>query len=111
VKREALRRERYHATLTFMFCPHCGATLIETSGELRCERTGMPLSGRLRRGLTEVFIDRARASRRGPPGMARLRHPFFCPGCAVQLTPDGCPRCGEVLDEFAHDIVELHPHE
>lgn len=93
-----------------MFCPHCGATMIETGGESCCERTGMPLSRRLRAGLTEVFIDRARASKRRPEGMIRLRDPFFCPGCGVQLLADGCPQCGEVLDEFAHDIVELHPH-
>ena len=107
----ALHRERQRATLMFMFCPHCGATMLDTSGELRCERTGMPLSEYLRLGLTEVFVDRVRFAKRAPPGMVRLRHPFFCPGCGVQLTPDGCPRCGEVLDEFAFHIVELHPHQ
>jgi hypothetical protein len=92
-----------------MFCPHCGAVLVEQGGALRCQRTGMPLSQRLRQRLTEAFAPGSPAARLGA-GKVRLRYPFFCPGCGVQMTPDGCPRCCGVLDELAHDIVELHPH-
>ena len=84
--------------------------MTEKAGDLRCEGTGMPLSQSLRRALSEVFIDHARSGRRHPDASFKLRHPFFCPGCGVQMTAEGCPRCGAVLDEFAHQIVELHPH-
>jgi hypothetical protein len=84
--------------------------MIESDAELRCGRTGMPMSRRLERGLTDVFITQVRPQQRAAVAV-RLRHPFFCPGCGVQMTHDGCPHCGRVLDKFAHDIIELHPHE
>lgn len=94
-----------------MFRPHCGAPMKEVEGTLRCERTGMPLSERLRHGFTEVLVERSRSAQASPAAGVRLRAPFFCPGCGVQMTTGGCPECGAVLDEFAHDIVELHPHQ
>jgi len=88
--------------------------MVEVSGELCCERTGMALSQHMRQGLSEVFIDRTRAGRRGPDTAYTLGGPFFCPGCGEGMKVEGCHatcrRCGGVLDEFVYPLIEVHPH-
>lgn len=77
----------------------------------RCVRGDMQLSRVLHDRLTEVFVSRSRNAR---PRAASWGGRWCCPACGVVATTDGghvrCPQCGEHLDEFLHQLVELHPH-
>ena len=96
-----------------MFCPKCGDELIEAEDGISCVRGEMILSPHLALRFKQCFIDRV-----DRPREARFSFPvggrWFCPGCGVEmLEEDGhirCPRCNCSLNEFIHQLVELHPH-
>lgn len=97
-----------------MFCPRCGAAMNQGASGFTCAAGEMSLSKKMNRGLLEVFVERTRQGTRHPESSLRLGGPWFCPGCGVAMTVEGChascPKCGGVLDEFIHGLVELHPH-
>ena len=94
-----------------MFCPRCGDRMAPTDGTLKCLRGDMLLSEALRRRLEEVFVKRVRAGRSVPLNWGGEWH---CPGCGDRAQFDGehvrCLECGELMDEFLNELIELHPH-
>ena len=78
---------------------------------LTCATGGMALSVGLRDRLVEVFETRSRRAEGRPMDWGGG---WFCPGCGCPATTTSdhveCPQCGELLDEFLVDLVELHPH-
>ena len=93
-----------------MFCPKCGDEMDVNDGEVACVSGDMGLSRGMHDGLSEVFIAR---TRRGRPHAFNWGGRWFCPGCGVLMKTDRehvrCETCGEYLDEFIYQLVELHP--
>lgn len=91
----------------------CGVPMTATGdgATLECVPGRMELSAVLRDGLVEVFVERRRSAKRVA---FRWGGQWFCPGCGVPMLVDDehvrCPRCGEHLDEFVYQLVEIHPH-
>jgi hypothetical protein len=84
-------------------------TLVD--GTFMCVAGDMPLSRHLHDELSAVFVHRARSAR---PRSLDWGGVWFCPGCGVEATTDQqhvrCGQCGEYLDEFLYELVEIHPH-
>jgi hypothetical protein len=76
-----------------------------------CVPGEMQLSRHLHDSLSDVFVTHARSAR---PWALKWGGRWFCPGCGVEATADRqhvrCEKCGEYLDEFLHQLIELHPH-
>jgi hypothetical protein len=97
--------------MTRVFCPKCGKGMVVRDGEVTCVPGEMGLSRKMHDGLSEVFIAHTRRSRpRAFPWGGR----WFCPGCGGPMKTDNehvrCETCSEYLDEFIHQLVEVHPH-
>jgi ribosomal protein S27AE len=94
-----------------MFCPRCGEGMDLVNGTFTCVRGDMELSRRMHDALSEVFVARTRSARSRPLNWGEG---WFCPGCGVAATTDPehvrCGTCGEYLDEFLPQLIELHPH-
>jgi hypothetical protein len=86
--------------------------MVVKNGEVTCVSGDMGLSQKMHDGLYEVFIAR---TRRGRPRTFRCGGRWFCPGCGGPLKAESehvrCETCREYLDEFIHQLVELHPHQ
>jgi hypothetical protein len=80
-------------------------------GTFTCVEGDMPLSKKLHDSLSEVFVDRSRDARRQPLNWGGQ---WFCPGCGCQATTAvdhvRCGTCGQYLDEFLYQLIEVHPH-
>jgi rubrerythrin len=73
----------------------------------------MSLSQKLEEGLIDCFILRVRKPK-------ELKFPFivggtwFCPACGIKMFEKNgdvrCSQCNLSLNEFIHQLVELHPH-
>ena len=76
-----------------------------------CASGQMHLSRSLHDALSEVFVAHARHAN---AHALEWGSGWFCPGCGVPMNSDTehvrCPKCGELLDEFLRELVELHPH-
>lgn len=96
-----------------MFCPKCNDELIKVKEELTCLRGQMGLSNHLEQGLTECFVLKNRKPKEFKFSFL-VGGKWFCPGCGVlTIEEDGfvrCPQCDFSLNEFIHELVELHPH-
>jgi DNA-directed RNA polymerase subunit M/transcription elongation factor TFIIS len=98
-----------------MFCPRCGNAMTLTDSHAgttySCLRGDMQLSRVMHDRLSEVFVARTRSAR---THALNWGGGWFCPGCGVPATTDAehvrCPKCNEYLDEFLHQLIELHPH-
>ena len=96
-----------------MYCPKCGEELSETEEGFVCEPGRMPLSQVLGQLLWECYVAETREPR-------DFRFDFtvggqwFCPACGVPTREEEgsvrCPECGRSLNEFIHNLVELHTH-
>jgi hypothetical protein len=85
--------------------------MVVKDGEVTCLPGDIRLSQKMHDGLSEVFIARTRRGRAHPfPWGGR----WFCPGCGGPMKTDSehvrCETCGEYLDEFIYQLVEVHPH-
>jgi hypothetical protein len=103
-----------------MFCPKCGAALIDrhtTLGETyHCVPGDLTFSMVVARALRHRYAEASGAS---VPQLRKLPYQshshdaleWYCPGCGVRLNPDlACDRCGRHLRDLAYDLIELHPH-
>jgi uncharacterized Zn finger protein (UPF0148 family) len=94
-----------------MHCPRCGEVLVPSGETLKCTSGEMELSDELRRRLVEVFVSQSRTGKSLPMNWGGA---WYCPGCGVPTVADAghirCSHCGELLDEFLHVLIELHPH-
>jgi uncharacterized Zn finger protein (UPF0148 family) len=97
--------------MTRVFCPKCGKGMVVKNGEVTCVHGEMGFSRKMHDGLSEVFIAR---TRRGRPHAFPWGGRWFCPGCGGPMKTGGehvrCETCGEYLDEFIYQLVEVHPH-
>ncbi len=96
-----------------MYCPRCGQELERVNGVWTCTRGNMPLSPHLSAELTDVYLRKIRNAEFRPTTF-KWGGVWYCPGCGVPLQErDGlmmCPQCGQSLNEFLFDLLELHPH-
>jgi hypothetical protein len=96
-----------------MYCPKCGDLLEQINGVWTCRRGDMPLSDHLSAALVDRYVLKIRASEHRPAPF-RWGGVWYCPGCGVQAQErDGlvaCHECGESLNEFLYELIELHPH-
>ncbi|MFI5298264.1 MAG: hypothetical protein ACHREM_09220 [Polyangiales bacterium] len=94
-----------------MFCPKCGQPMEMVDGTYKCISGDMPLSKVLHDRLSEVFVARSRSARALTINFGGR---WFCPGCGSPASTDAthvrCEKCGEYLDEFLYQLIELHPH-
>jgi hypothetical protein len=111
VDRQAFNEGLTPVTIAIVFCPKCGQPMSIVDGTFTCVAGEMQLSGSLHDTLSEVFVARARRAR---PRALNWGGNWFCPGCGVPAKTETehvrCARCGEYLDEFLYQLVELHPH-
>ena len=74
----------------------------------------MTLSENVRRGLEETFIAATRPPREAPTFATGIGGHWFCPRDGVaMIESDGvlhCSVCSRSLNEFVHQLIELHPH-
>ena len=91
-----------------MYCPKCGDPIVSEGGLMRCLR-GLEFSMDLARRLQQRFGTTSGPDRqRGRP--LGVGH-WYCPGCGSEMALDAaCSSCGASIQEFAHALVELHPH-
>lgn len=71
------------------------------------------MSRRLSDALTDVYERRTRHPTATPTKVASGE--WFCPGCGVAMVTEpgvavSCPSCGQRLNEFLVELVELHSH-
>jgi hypothetical protein len=91
-----------------MYCPKCGDPIVSEGGRWRCER-GLEFSMDLARRLHKRFGSTSgpEAQRGRPVGVGR----WYCPACGSAMAIDAaCPSCCASIQEFAHALIELHPH-
>ena len=92
-----------------MFCPRCGEELTEVNGELQCEPGEMGLSPKMRRHLSECFVEKSRAPKEIALGF-RVGGTWYCPGCGVRVEEEArrvaCPIGSRSLNEFIWRRVE-----
>lgn len=96
-----------------MFCPKCGDELRNVKGELTCARGGMGLSKSMERRLLECYVLKSRV-----PTESKVSFlwggTWYCPGCGVKAEErEGrvrCPQCSLNMNEFLHQLIEVHPH-
>jgi hypothetical protein len=97
-----------------MYCPKCGDVLEQINGVWVCRRGDMPLSNRLSAAFEDQYVLKIRATEYRPAAL-RWGGVWYCPGCGVRLEErDGlvaCHECGRSLNEFLHELIELHPHQ
>lgn len=96
-----------------MYCPCCGDTLTLSLGVYRCERGEMELSHMTAEALTECYIARKRTPH-SRPRTRGLDRAWYCPGCGVKMREAKavftCPACRRSINEFIHELLDLHPH-
>jgi hypothetical protein len=83
------------------------------NGEWTCLRGGMGLSEIVSRGMMDVYVKKSRSSVERPSTFT-WGGVWYCPGCGIQLSEHeglvACGQCGQSLNEFLWQLVELHPH-
>jgi hypothetical protein len=96
-----------------MYCPKCGDVLEQINGVWTCRRGDMPLSNHLSAAFVDQYVLKIRANEHRPVAF-RWGGVWYCPGCGIRLEErDGlvaCHECGQSLNEFLHELIELHPH-
>jgi len=97
-----------------VFCPKCGAVLVEHEGSLTCVPGSMPLSPRMREFLADTFIDRTRTWEIKPASF-RWGGRWFCPADGAEMVEaDGIVRCPTCMTAFPgpllYQLIERHAH-
>ncbi len=96
-----------------MFCPKCGDKMKKTSLSFECQDGKMELSQFIAERFVTCFIKKIEK-----PHSIKFNFTiggsWFCPGCGRNLKEnDGiltCTECKVEMNEFIHQLVELHPH-
>jgi rubrerythrin len=80
---------------------------------MECARGAMALSVQMTQVLNAWVTSPPRLRKGGLPEPLRWGD-FICPRCGVATQESAgyvtCPKCGGVLNEFLHELVELNPH-
>lgn len=86
----------------------------DINGVWTCRRGDMPLSPRLSAAFVDRYVLKSRAPAEHRRAAVRWGGVWYCPGCGVRLEErDGsvaCHECGQSLNEFLYELIEVHPH-
>jgi hypothetical protein len=96
-----------------LYCPKCGDSMSVADGTLKCERGDMALSERLCEDFLDVYVRRTKTSSERPLSF-KAGGSWYCPENGRPLVEKNgmirCDQCGNALNQFIYQLIEVHPH-